>query len=194
MGERLGGGAGGRLLLTVRGAPGHSAHPDRAEPRRAPRTLRPDLMPLLSRTPDLWVPTPSGFPPSSPAGACISMPSILPAPRESPARPAPLASHPPKDPPRPHPRPLSLESLVPRPCLPRTGSSPSAPGSSFLPRFLPLPFCPHYSPPRPPPPISAPPPRPGCRVRRASLEQHQGPGVPTGWGRRAGSMGRGRPV
>lgn len=79
MGGRLGGGAGGRLLLTVRGAPGHSAHPDRAEPRRAPRTLRPDLTPLLSRTPDLWVPTPSGFPPSSPAGACISMPSILPA-------------------------------------------------------------------------------------------------------------------
>lgn len=194
MGERWGGG--GRLLLTVRGAPGHSAHPDRAEPRRAPGPFawisRPSpRRPHTRGSP----PPPASLPPPPPASVSPS-PASSPRPCESPARPAPLASHPPEDllsdPP---PQPLSLNTHSPPLPPPHRFLFSASLRSLFSAPFPSLsPICPHYCLPRPPPPISAPPPRPGCTVQRASLEQHQGPGAPTGWGRRAGSMGRGRPV
>lgn len=156
---------------------------DRAEPRRAlPGTPRPDLTPS---SPD---PRPVGshplrlpsFLPPAPVSPCPASSPRLRIPRTtSPIR-LPTLLKTPLDP--PIRGPLSLESPVPRPpCLPCTGSFPQPRVPLFCPVFLPLPLCPHYSPPRLPVDFSAPP-RPGCRVRRASWSSTKVPGVPTGWG------------
>lgn len=184
------GGSGGRLLLTVR-APGSQRASDRAERAPAsPRTLRPISRPPLP-DPDLWVPTPSGFPPSSPAGACISMPSTS-SPRACESHTtSPITSHPPKGPlSTPIRGPCPRVPRSPTPCLPRTGSSPSAPGFLFFcPVFLPLPLLPPTTVlPALPAHLSAPT-QAGAGVRRASLGSTKVPGGSNGVGAQGGSMG-----
>ena len=133
-----------------------SARTQRASgPSQARRA--PGLCARISR-PSPIRPQTRGFPPppasllSPPPAPASPSPASSLCPCESPARLAPLAPHPPKDPlSDPHPRPPSLESLFPAPASPAPVLLLQPRIPLFCPLFLPLPYLPplQSSPPSP---------------------------------------------